>query len=41
MMMSIIEGDEKIPFWSRVTKPWTQSCAEKSCEIIFAGGQFL
>ena len=29
--MSIIEGDEKKTFWSRVTKPWTESCAEKNC----------
>ena len=32
MMMSIIEGDEKIPFWTRVTKPRTESCAENKCD---------
>ena len=31
MKISIIEGNEKIPFWNRVTKPRTESCADNKC----------
>ena len=32
MEMSIIQGNEKIPFQNEVIKPWTESCAEKNCD---------
>ena len=32
MKISIIQGNEKIPFWRRVTKPSTESCAERNCD---------
>ena len=31
---SIIQRNEKIPFWSEVTNPGNESCAEKNCAII-------
>ena len=37
MEISITQGNlKKIPFWSEVTKPWTEPCAEKNsddCQI--------
>ena len=32
MDISIIQGNKYIQFWSRVTKPGTESCAEKNCD---------
>ena len=32
MEISIIQGNEKIPFWGRVIKPWTELCAEKNID---------
>ena len=31
MKISIIQGNEKIIFWSRFTRTWTEYCAEKNC----------
>ena len=28
----MIQGNEKIPFWSKITKPWTESSAERNCD---------
>ena len=30
--INIIQGHEEIPFWSHVTKPLTETCAEKNCD---------
>ena len=32
MEISVIKGNEKIPFWSQVTKTGTESYAEKNCD---------
>ena len=31
MKISIIQGNEKIPFWSKITKP-TESCPKRNCD---------
>ena len=31
MKIPIIQGNEKILFWIEVTKPRTESCAQKNC----------
>ena len=37
MKILIIQGNEKIPFWIEVTKPWTESCPEKNCDNCETG----